>query len=145
MVSMDQPDVNVLVGAFRNELPFHDECRGWFRRVWTGATPFGVSELALSGFLRVVTNPRVFDEPTPLAAAMDFARELREHPRAVVIAPGPRHWRIFEELCAASNAKGNLIPDAYFAALAIESGSVWVTLDGDYRRFPGLRFRRPGD
>jgi hypothetical protein len=62
-----------------------------------------------------------------------------------VLSPGPRHWQIFTGLCAETGARGNLIPDAYLAALAIETGSEWITTDGDYRRFPGLRLRHPLD
>jgi hypothetical protein len=61
----------------------------------------------------------------------------------VTLAPGERHWDIFQRLCREVNAKGNLIPDAYLAALAIESGSEWITTDRDYARFPGLRWRHP--
>jgi predicted nucleic acid-binding protein len=61
----------------------------------------------------------------------------------VIVAPGPRHWGIFANLCAAVGAKGNLVPDAYLAALALESGSEWVTTDHDFSRFPGLRWRHP--
>ncbi len=58
-------------------------------------------------------------------------------------APGPRHWEIFVRLCRAVRVKGNLVQDAYLAALAIESGSEWITTDRDYSRFPGLRWRHP--
>jgi uncharacterized protein len=61
----------------------------------------------------------------------------------VPIVPGQRHWEIFTRLCREANAKGNLVPDAYLAALAIESGSEWMTTDRDYGRFPGLRWRDP--
>ena len=57
--------------------------------------------------------------------------------------PGPRHWEIFIRLCRAARVNGNLVPDAYLAALAIESGSEWITTDRDYSRFPGLRWRHP--
>jgi predicted nucleic acid-binding protein len=59
------------------------------------------------------------------------------------VRPGPRHWQIFADLCRATNARGNLVADAYLAALAIEWDSEWVTADGDFGRFPGLRWRRP--
>jgi predicted nucleic acid-binding protein len=62
-----------------------------------------------------------------------------------VLAPGPRHWGIFTGLCADADVRGNLIPDASFAALAIETGSEWLATDGDYRRFRGLRLRHPLD
>ena len=61
----------------------------------------------------------------------------------MLVAPGPRHWTIFERLCTESGARGTLVPEAYHAALAIESGSEWITTDRDYGRFPGLRWRHP--
>lgn len=106
-------------------------------------TPFGLSELVLSGVVRVLTNPRVFVNPMPLDAALAFVNGLRHQPNAVVIEPGPRHWEIFWRLCRAVAAQGNLVADAYLAALAIESGSEWITDDGDFARFPGLRWRHP--
>jgi uncharacterized protein len=99
----------------------------------------------LSGFLRVVTHPRVFTQPTPLSKALAFCEVLRSQPNGTVLSPGPRHWRIFTGLCAEAGARGNLVPDAYLAALAIETGSEWITTDGDYRRFKGLRLRHPLD
>ena len=100
-------------------------------------------DLVLSGFLRIATHPKVFDPPSPPEAAIRFAEVLRNQPNCVNIAPGPRHWDIFTGLCRAVKAKGNLVSDAYFAALAIESGSEWITADRDYSRFPGLRWRHP--
>lgn len=106
---------------------------------------FGVCDLVLSGFLRTVTHPRVFAEPTPQAEAMAFCELLRSLPNAVVLAPGARHWQIFTRLCAESGPRGNLVPDAYLAALAIETGSDWITTDRHYHRFRGLRLRHPLD
>jgi toxin-antitoxin system PIN domain toxin len=97
----------------------------------------------LSAFLRIVTHPRVFSTPTPLERALEFAAALRGQPNAVPVEPGVRHWDIFTRLCSQADAKGNLVADAYFAALAIESGSEWITTDRDYSRFPGLRWRHP--
>ena len=121
----------------------HETCRGWLSDVLASALAFAVSDLVLSGFLRVVTHPRVFVEPTPLARAQAFVEAVRGADNCVVINPGPRHWGIFQDLCRAVRARGNLVPDAYLAALAIESGSEWITTDGDYSRFPGLRWHRP--
>ncbi|MFI5265845.1 MAG: PIN domain-containing protein, partial [Chloroflexota bacterium] len=59
------------------------------------------------------------------------------------LAPGPRHWDIFTSLCTRAGATGNLVPDAYLAALAIESGSEWITTDRGFARYPGLRWRHP--
>lgn len=99
----------------------------------------------LSGFVRIVTNRRIFRIPTPTGEALAFADLLRARPNAVVVSPGERHWQIFARLCIEVGAKANVIADAYHAALAIESGSEWITTDRDYARFPGLRWRHPLD
>jgi len=104
---------------------------------------FGLSEYVLAGFVRIVTHPRVFTPPTPIAQALEFSEALRGQPNAVPIAPGTRHWQIFTRLCREIGARGNLVADAYLAALAVESGSEWITTDRDYSRFPGLRWRHP--
>lgn len=95
--------------------------------------------------MRVVTHPRVFKTPSPLDLALEFAAALRAQTNCVLVGPGQRHWDIFERLCRESGAKGNLVADAYLAALAIESGCEWVTTDRDYSRFRGLRWRHPLD
>jgi uncharacterized protein len=136
-------DVNVLVYAHRSDAPGHSAYREWLEELINGDQAYGYSDLVLSGFLRVVTHPRVFNPPSDLASAFAFVKILRSQPNATPIAPGARHWGIFKSLCEAANAKGNLIPDAYLAALAIESGSEWITTDHDYSRFPGLKWRHP--
>jgi predicted nucleic acid-binding protein len=75
--------------------------------------------------------------------ALAFVEQLREQPNCTMINPGPRHWEIFCRLCKTTDVKGNLVPDAFLAALAIESGSEFVTADRDYHRFPGLRVQHP--
>ena len=99
----------------------------------------------LSGFLRVVTHPRVFSPPSPVDRALQFIDEIYRRPNCVVVSPGERHFEIFIDLCRQCDAKGNLVADAYLAALAIESGSEWITTDRDYSRFPDLRWRHPLD
>jgi toxin-antitoxin system PIN domain toxin len=138
------PDVNVLVYAYREDVPRHPRYREWLDRVLDGREAYGMSDLVLTGFLRVVTHPAVFSPPSPIRHALGFVDALRGHPNCVQIAPGARHWSIFVELCRDAGVKGNLVPDAYLAALAIESGSEWMTSDRDYARFPGLRWRDPG-
>ncbi|OQW39337.1 MAG: DNA-binding protein [Nitrospira sp. HN-bin3] len=137
------PDVNVLVYAHREDSVRHSDYRGWLNRILASDTAFGISDLVLSGFLRVVTHPRVFGDPTPLDVAMEYAASVRNHPHAVTLAPGERHWEIFQRLCQEVSARGNLIADAYLAALAIEAGAEWITTDRDYARFSGLRWRHP--
>ncbi len=136
-------DVNVLVYAHRADAPGHSAMKRWIEGALKSPQAFGLSEWVLSGFLRIVTHPRVFDPPSPMKAALAFANELRDQPNCVVLAPGPRHWEIFTQLCRATGVKGNLVPDAYLAALAIETGSVLVTTDRDFARFPDLLWRHP--
>ena len=136
-------DVNILVYAHREDTGDHPAYRDWVEETINGGSAYGVSELVLSGFIRVVTHPKVFERPTPLAVALDVVNQIRGQPQAVPIRPGPRHWAIFENLVRSSEAKGNLVPDAYHAALAIESGCDWITTDKGFLRFPGLRARHP--
>src|SRR5437667_5528469 len=113
------PDVNVLVYAHRQDADRHAEYRAWLESVVGAEQSYGIAELVLSGFLRIVTHPKVFTQPTPLPQAIAFCETVRSQPNAAVLSPGPRHWQIFTGLCAESGARGNLVPDAYLAALAI--------------------------
>jgi predicted nucleic acid-binding protein len=85
----------------------------------------------------------VFRTPTPLVDAIEFVEILRSMPQAVIVQPGRRHWDIFTKLCLEARATGNLIPDAYIGAIAIESGCEFVTTDRDFARFHGLTWRDP--
>ena len=125
-------DVNLFIYAHRPESPRFDEHKAWLTTALSGDEPFGISEQILSGFLRIVTNHRVFRDPTPPDVALDFC-------------PGREHWRIFENLCRELGARGNVIPDAFLAAMAIEVGATFITTDAGFARFPGLRWRRPFD
>lgn len=137
------PDVNVLVYAYRVDAPDHEAFRAWLIGVVNHDAPFAVSGLVLSGFLRVVTHPKVFRTPSRIGDALAFTTAVRGAPGAVAVTPGSRHWEIFEDLCRDADARGNLVPDAYLAALAIECGCELCTTDRDFSRFPGLRWRHP--
>jgi toxin-antitoxin system PIN domain toxin len=139
------PDVNILVYAHREDADDHAAMRAWLEQVVRSDEAYGMSDQVLSGFLRVVTHPRVFKKPTPLKVALAFVSEVRDGDNCVPVRPGDRHWEIFTRLCADVRARGNIIPDAWLAALAIESGSEWITTDRDYARFSGLRWRHPLD
>jgi uncharacterized protein len=121
------PDVNVLVYAARDDAARHLEYRDWLLRALRGAESVGLSELVLSGVIRVLTHPRVFRPPMPLADALHYVDALRQQPRAVTLRPGDRHWSLFVSLCRDGDARGNLVADAYHAALAIEAGAEWIT------------------
>lgn len=137
------PDVNVLVYAHRQDAANHSAYRAWLEGILGGDESYAVSDLVLSGFVRVVTHPKVFTRPSSLSDAMTFAEQVRGQENCVPIVPGPRHWSLFARLCRDCDARGNLVPDAYLAAMAIESGCEWITTDRDYSRFPGLRWRHP--
>lgn len=139
------PDVNVLVYAHRQDAPDHERYLAWIEQLVSGDEAYGMADLVLSGFIRVVTHPRVFNPPSPLDDALAFANAIREPSHCVPVTPGPRHWDLFNSLCRRASAKGNFVPDAYLAAMAIESGSEWVTTDRGFARFPGLRWRHPLD
>lgn len=136
-------DVNVLLYAFRADSARHEEYRRWLIQRLSGPENIGVSELVFSGLVRIATHPRVFHHPSAPAEVFAFVEAIRSRSNAVPVSPGPRHWGIFRDLCENTGAKGNLVPDAYFAALAIEWGCEWMTTDRDYARFPGLRWQYP--
>jgi len=138
-------DVNILVTIHREDAEEHEKIVAWLEAEFLNSVCVGVSELALSGFLRVVTHPKVFCKPTPLLDALEFAEQFRTHDAVRLFAPGPDHWRLFTQLCRKTGAKGNLVPDAYHSALAIETGCEWISLDRGFSRFPQLRWRHPLD
>jgi Predicted nucleic acid-binding protein, contains PIN domain len=140
---MLMPDVNVLVGAYRTDATRHPELKDWFEATVGGTESIGLSDAVLAGFVRVVTHPRVFAVPTPLEKALQQASSLRDAPGVLRVAPGDQHWAIFADLCTAADARGNLAADAAHAATAIEAGATWITLDRDFARFPGLKWRSP--
>ncbi len=138
-------DVNVLVYAHRRESPDHDAYRAWLEDARRANEPLGLSDAVGSGFLRVVTHPRIFREPTPRNVAIAFIDGLRQSPATTLVHPGERHWHIFLDLCDQVGASGNLIPDAYLAAVAIEQGATWVSADRGFARFSQLRWVHPLD
>lgn len=137
------PDVNVLIYAYRPDSPDHARYKAWLDGLVNGAAAYGVAPQVLASVVRICTHPRIFVHPDPVAHVLQFGRALLEQPNATVVVPGERHWAIFESLCANARASGNLVQDAWFAALAIESGCEWITTDRDYARFPGLTWRSP--
>jgi hypothetical protein len=137
------PDVNILVYAHREESPEHARYAQWVTELATGLEPFALSESVLHGFVRVVTNPRIFNPPSTIAQAFQFAHALLERPNCVMVRPGPGHWRIYKQLCEAGPVQSKLTADAAHAALAIEMGCEWISADTDFARFaPPLRWQR---
>lgn len=139
---MEMPDVNILVRAHRPDARTGDRYAAWVTQSATSHEPFAVSEIVLQGFLRIVTNPRIFTPASTPKEAFQFIDELIVRPNCTLIRPGPMHWTIFRDLCEQLDIRGKLVADAAHAALAIESGCTWVTADTDFARFaPMLRWR----
>jgi hypothetical protein len=139
------PDVNVLIGAFRRDSPQHDELAAWLEGAANGPETLGLTDPVLGGVVRVLTHPRVFAQPSSLDEIFGAIDRLRSADGVARVVPGPRHGEIFAGLCRAVDARGNLVADAQHVAVAIEHGATWVTLDHDFARFDGLRWRSPLD
>ena len=136
-------DVNVLLYAFRRDSHDHTRYRRWVDDTVNGHAAYGVAPQVLASLVRISTNRRIYVRPSGLAEAFAFCRAVLEPSHCTVVQPGSRHWDIFAGLCDKAHVTGNLVQDAWFAALAIESGCEWITTDRDYGRFPGLRWRAP--
>lgn len=132
-------DVNIFVYAHREDMLNHAQYRGWLEDVINSDSHYGYSPLILSGFLRVVTHKKVFENPSDLDDAMMFVEQITSQPNAIKILPTEAHWGIFKKLVSRYSAKGNDIPDLYHAALAIESGSEWVTTDKGFKKIKDLK------
>jgi len=137
------PDVNVLIYAFRADSVDHSSYRNWLDEVVNGVEAYGIAPQVLSSLVRICTHPRIYKQPSDIGEALAYCNSLLEAPNATTITPQERHWSIFQALCNRSKATGNLVPDAWLAALAIESGCEWITTDGDFGRFEELNWRRP--
>jgi toxin-antitoxin system PIN domain toxin len=137
------PDVNILLYAFRIDSRRHSDYHGWLEDTLNGDAPFGISSQTLASLIRISTHPRIYVNPSSLEEALSFCAAIVDSPGCTIVHPGDRHWSIFSGLCRDARVKGNLVQDAWFAALAIESGCEWITTDGDYARFPRLRWREP--
>jgi uncharacterized protein len=140
---MTLPDASILIYAYDADSPYHSQCRQWVDSMLAGDDVYGMSPQVLSSAIRITTNRRAFANPQPLDRVLEFCNKLLDQPHCQVILPGPRHWRIFCGLCVQADGRGDLVSDAWFAALAIEHGCEWITFDRDFARFARLRWRTP--
>ena len=131
-------DVNLWVYAFRSDSPLHGKALDSIQTVLDRRESFLFSPGIAASFLRLVTNPRIFKLPSPIAEAWLFVDALESHPSAVPADMDPMAFGIFKHLCLAADAAGNTIPDAYLAALAIRQDAVFVTADRGFEIFKGL-------
>ncbi len=134
------PDVNVLLAGYRADHVHHELARAFLEEARSGSAAFGVSEVALASVVRLATNPRVFVRPDTAEAVLRYVDVLLEPP-AQLLRAGAGHWARFADLCRHLQLRGNLVPDAYLAALALEHGAELVTFDRGFGRYPRLRRR----
>jgi uncharacterized protein len=140
---MQMPDVNILVYAHRRDSVAHSIYAEFLRQLVTGPEPFALSETVLHGFVRIVTNRRIYGEAASTTRdAFAYLDQILSRPNCVMVQAGADHWSIFRRLCEQGNLTGKIVSDAAHAALAIENGCEWVTADTDFARFaPLLRWR----
>jgi len=137
------PDANVLVGAYRADSPHHNLCRPWLEDLLQSGTPFGICGMTLAAVMRLTIDPRIFASPSKVPDVFLYCKRLLSHPWCQSLDAGERHWPIFENLCGSITLTARLVTDAWLAAIAIEHGCIFVTLDRDFTKFPGLRWSFP--
>jgi uncharacterized protein len=139
---MLMPDVNILIYAHREDEKHHEAYARWLTNLVDGPEPFALSVLVAVGFVRIVTNRRIYEKPTPLPMALAYLEQLISHPRCRVATPSASHLADVMRLCRSASVTGKAVADAQHAALAISEGCVWVTRDGDFARYEqhGLRW-----
>lgn len=136
-------DVNVVLAAHRADHPDHTASSSWLDRLLASGDQFGVPWTVWWSFLRLASHPRIFEVPTPAAESFAFIHSVRAQPGHVAVEPGPRHEEVLQRIVDGGDARGDLVPDAVLAALAIEHGAGVVSFDRDFARFPGLHWTMP--
>lgn len=136
-------DANLLIYAYVPELPQHEAARSWWEEQLNTAPRVGLPWPSLLAFVRLVTNPRVFERPASIEEAWGRVEEWLNLPSVWIPLPTERHPEVLEELMRRAVDRAQLVPDAHLAALAIENGLILCSTDGDFARFPGLRWQNP--
>lgn len=140
---MITPDTNVLLYAYNDDAPQYKVAKKWFESQFDVPTIFGFTWPAITAFIRISTNPRMWPAPFSLTEAMSVVNEWLEHPKSVMLLPTDRHWSIVQTIALGGQARGSLFMDAHLAAIAIEHGAVLATNDRDFTRFSGLKTVNP--
>ncbi len=137
------PDVNLLVYAVDETSDFHEGARDWWDDALSSTALVGLCYPTMLGFIRLVTNRRVFVAPLSITEATDYVAGWLAQPNTTIIVPTPRHWPVLERLLHATGVGANLTTDAHIAALAIEHGYTVYSNDTDFARFADLRWKNP--
>lgn len=139
------PDVNVLVAASRSDHPHHMPALQCLEHALAAAAqgqPLRLQPMVVASFLRLVTHPKIFVHPTPVAEALRFIDALLAMPGVEQTALGPE-WPRLRQLCSEHALSGNDVPDAWLAAAVLEQSEHLVSFDADFRRLlPKSRFTR---
>lgn len=136
-------DANLLVYAHVRSLPQHEQARKWLDSKLNGSASVGLCWPALLSFVRLVSNPRIFERPEPVADAWKQIEEWLECEPAWIPQPTEHHREVLGPLLQLPAMRANLVPDAHLAAIAIEHGLILCSTDGDFARFPGLKWLDP--
>ena len=136
-------DANLLLYAYNLDAPQHGAAARWLAELIESNEPIALPWVTIWAFLRISTNPRIWERPRPAKEAFGIIGEWLTQPGIVLLQPGPRHWELLESLVLAHNATGPLTTDAVLAALAIENGALLASTDQDFSRFRGLRWINP--
>lgn len=136
-------DTNLLVYAYVPSLEQHAPARRWFEHTLTEDEAVGLAWPSVLGFVRIVTNPRIFRVPLPLDRAVVVVDDWLQQQAVELVLPTPRHWTALREMLVSGQAGGALTSDAHLAALAREHGATIYTTDRDFLRFPGVRVVNP--
>lgn len=136
-------DANLLLYAEDARSPMHVRAREWWDAQLSGPGVVCLSWEVLSAFIRIGTNPRVFEAPLSLDQACDRVDSWLAHPDVRIVRPTERHWEVFRDMLVGGQAPANLVSDAHLAALAIEHGCTLMSTDADFARFPKLQWRNP--
>ena len=136
-------DANLLLYAYHPKAEQHEKSRRWLEAVLSGTDVVGFAWLTLWAFVRISTNPRVFDNPLSASEAADAVSSWLDQPVSTILQPGDRHWDILRAVARDGQAVGPLFMDAVLAAIAMEHGATLCTTDRDFARFPGLKWTNP--
>lgn len=136
-------DANILLYAEDALSPRHRKAREWWDAQMSGAAPVCLCWTVLAAFIRISTNPRVFERPLSVDAALARVQSWLDQPCVRVIQPTERHWALFQRMLRDGQASANLVTDAHLAALAMEYGCELISTDADFSRFPRLKWRNP--
>jgi len=136
-------DANLLLYAYHPKTEQHEKSRTWLEAVLSGTDVVGFAWLTLWAFVRISTNPRVFDNPLSASEAADAVSSWLDQPVSTILQPGERHWDILRAVARDGQAVGPLFMDAVLAAIAMEHGATLCTTDRDFARFPGLKWTNP--